>query len=326
MMMMISSLFLVLYCEKKHGTGKELEDFSSQSIVEAPHWARQGILYQVFPRVFTKQGTFSALEQKLEYIKSLEVDIIWLMPIFPIGQKGRKGVLGSPYSVSDFREINPDYGDKNDLKSLVNAIHQRDMKVILGLVPNHASNDNVLINQHPEWFERDETGNLTREVAEWSDVVDFNYQNSQMRDYMLETILYWVKEFDIDGYRFDVAGMVPIDFWEEVIPKLRSIKSDIFLLAEWEDPKLLLQGFNSEYGWTEFFLLKDIRKNKKRTVAAIDLIYEKDKQYPQNVLPMRFLENHDEERSMRVFGPEAIEAYATFLFTIPGLPLIYPIS
>jgi len=323
LIIMISFLLVVLYCEKKHGTGKELQDFSNQVLIEPPAWVKQGVLYQVFPRVFTNEGTFKALEAKLDDIQSLGVDILWLMPIHPIGKKGRKGTLGSPYSVYDFRKINPDYGTEDDFRSLVRAIHDRGLKVIIGFVPNHGSNDNVLMKEHSDWFMQDETGQFTREIEDWSDVTDFDYENAELRQYMIETMLYWINEFDIDGFRCDVAGMVPYDFWETAIPQLRKVKPDLFLLAEWEDPRILLAGFNSDYGWTEYHLLKDIRKGKKRTVAIIDLIAKKDRRYPRNALPMRFLENHDEERSMAVFGPEAIEAYATLLFTLPGIPLIY---
>ncbi|MEJ2635931.1 MAG: alpha-amylase family glycosyl hydrolase [Calditrichia bacterium] len=245
------------------------------------------------------------------------------MPIFPIGEKGRKGTLGSPYSVRDFRAVNPEYGTKKDFRGLVKAIHQRGMKVILGIVPNHSSNDNVLMKEHPDWFMQDEKGQFTREVEDWSDVTDFNYDNPAMREYMTETFLYWVKEFDIDGYRCDVAGMVPYDFWKETIRRLKEVKPDIYMLAEWEDPKIILAGFNSDYDWTLYHLLKEVRKSEKRTAEAVTLIDQKDSRYPRNSLPMRFLENHDEQRSMQEFGPEAIEAYATFIFTAPGIPLIY---
>lgn len=321
--MSLSMLLLVLYCEKKHGSGKELADFSKQSVIQAPRWARHGVIYQVFPRVYTHQGTFHALQRKLDYIHQLNVDIIWLMPIYPIGEKGRKGSLGSPFSVKDFRKVNPEYGTDADFRNLVDAIHQKGMKVIIGMVPNHASNDNVLMKEHPDWFMRDEQGNFTREVADWSDITDFNYDNPEMRRYMKETLIYWVKEFDVDGFRCDVAGMVPYDFWKDALAELRKVKPDIYLLAEWEDPRILLAGFNSDYDWTLYHLLKEIRSGKKRTVEAVNLIAQKDSLYPRNALPMRFLENHDEQRSLFVFGPQAIEAYATFIFTAPGIPLIY---
>ncbi len=320
---LFAMLFLVLYCERQHGTGKELPDFSSYSAPRAPEWARRGVLYEVFPRVYTAEGNFRALQQKLPYIKELGVDIIWLMPIYPIGEKGRKGTLGSPFSIRDFRKINPEYGTEEDFRRLVQAIHRLGMKVIIGMVPNHSANDHVEMSRHPDWFMRDARGNFTREVADWSDVTDFNYDNPEMRRYMLETMLYWIEKFDVDGYRVDVAGMVPLDFWKEAIPRLRQVKPELYLLAEWEDPELLVAGFNSDYDWTLYHLLKDIRQGKKRSGEAVALIAERDRRYPRNALPMRFLENHDEPRSLAVFGLPAIEAYATFLFTVPGIPLIY---
>jgi len=191
------------------------------------------------------------------------------------------------------------------------------------MVPNHSSNDNILMEEHPDWFSQDQEGQFTREVADWSDVTDFNYGHPGMWAYMLETLLYWVREFDIDGYRCDVAGMVPYDFWREALQKLRQLKPDIFLLAEWEDPEIMLSGFTSDYDWTLYRLLLDIRKKKNRSAEAVVFIQERDKLYPRNSLPMRFLENHDEPRSLDQFGPAAIESYATLLFTLPGIPLIY---
>ena len=170
---------------------------------------------------------------------------------------------------------------------------------------------------------RDEDGQFTRKEKEWSDTIDFNYDNSDMRQYMLETLLYWIKEFDIDGYRCDVAGRVPYDFWQQALQVLRQVKPDIYLLAEWEDPEILLHGFHSDYGWTEYHALVDIREGMLRTAESLNIIQEIEDKYPRNYLRLRFLENHDELRSMNVFGAQAIEAYANLLFALPGLPLIY---
>ena len=322
-MLLFSLLFLVLYCEKKHGTGKPLKDYSGTRLPEPPAYARNGILYELYIRSFTDAGTFKAAETRLDHLVKLDVDIVWLMPVYPIGEKGRKGSQGSPYSVRDFRTVNPEYGSEEDFRHLVQEIHRRGMKVILDIVPNHAANDNVLMKNHPDWFLRDENGQFTREVAAWSDVTDFNYDNPEMRKYMAETLEYWIREYDIDGYRCDVAGMVPYDFWKKTIPRLKALKPDIYLLAEWEDPELLIAGFHSDYDWTLYHLLKDIRKGKKRTSAAVTLVEQKDSLYPHNALPMRFIENHDELRSLDVFGVQGIDAYARFLFTLPGIPLIY---
>lgn len=306
-----------------HGSGRELRDFSNQKILPAPDWAKKGVLYQIFPRVFTKEGTFKGIHQKLDYIKQLGVDIIWLKPIYPIGLKGRKGTFGSSYSVKNFREINPDYGTEEDFKNLVKQIHNRDMKIIIGIVPNHAANDNNLRQNHPNWFITDPSKIKDPEVHTWTDVTVFNYDDLEMRKYMTDTLIYWIEKFDIDGYRCDVAGMVPFDFWNDSLKSLREVKSDIFLLAEWEDPELQLQGFNADYDWTLYYLLCDIRKGKNQTSDAVQLIYEKDSKYPQNSIPMRFLENHDHLRSLNIFGKDGIEAYADFIFTTPSIPLIY---
>jgi len=316
-------LLLVLYCSKKHGDGKPLADYHLQTAPEAPSWARNGVLYEIFIRQFTPEGTFRAAEKYLPDLKSLGVNILWLMPIYPIGVEGRKGSAGSPYSVRDYRAVNPELGTAADFRHFVRKAHQFGLKVILDIVPNHSSNDNSEMKTHPEWFERDKNGQFTREVADWSDVTDFNYKNPGMRKFMTDNLLYWLKNFDIDGYRCDVAGMVPFDFWKKVLPRLREAKPDIFLLAEWEDPRLLVAGFNSDYDWTLYHILKDIRKGRKRTSVAIQMIAQKDGKYPRNALPMRFLENHDEQRSLSVFGAEAISAYASLIFTLPGIPLLY---
>ncbi|RMG61264.1 MAG: alpha-amylase [Calditrichaeota bacterium] len=326
MLMFIPLLFmlsLVLYCERRHGTGKPLQDFSRYRIEPAPEWARRGVLYELYVRAFSPEGTFRGAMARLDHLEHLGVDVVWLMPIYPIGQAGRKGSLGSPYSVRDYRAVNPELGSEADFRALVNEIHRRGMKVILDIVPNHSANDHPFMATHPDWFMRDEQGNFTREVPEWSDVTDLNYDNPELRAYMKETLLYWVREFDIDGYRCDVAGMVPLDFWRDALAALKAEKPDIYLLAEWEDPQLLLAGFHSDYDWTLYHLLKDIRHKKNRTAEAVSLVAEKDSLYPRNALPMRFLENHDEERSLSVFGAAGIQAYATFLFTLPGIPLIY---
>ena len=319
----LSLLYIVLWCDSQEDFDRELPDLSHHEILSAPPWALTGILYEIFPRVFSEEGTFSGIQTQLDHIQDLGANIIWLMPIYPIGEKGRKGSLGSPYAVRDFQKINPEYGNAEDLRNLVNEIHRRGMKIILDMVPHHAANDNYLTDSHPDWFLRGEDGQFTRKEKEWSDTIDFNYDNYEMRQYMLETLLYWIIEFDIDGYRCDVAGRVPYDFWQQALQVLRQVKPDIYLLAEWENPEILLQGFHSDYGWTEYYAFVDIREGMRRTTESLNIIQEIEDKYPQNHLRLRFLENHDERRSMRVFGAQAIEAYATLLFALPGLPLIY---
>lgn len=314
---------LNISCGKTEVGKKQIPDFSQYTVTSLPDFAQNSVIYELYVRSFTPEGTFQAVEKRIPYLKKLGVDIIWFMPIYPIGEKGRKGKLGSPYAVKDFRAINPEFGDFNSYKHLVDELHKAGFKVILDFVPNHAANDNVLTGEHPEWFIKDQSGNFTREVADWSDVIDFNYSQPELQEYIIESMLYWIKSFGIDGFRCDVAGMVPYEFWEKAIPRLKAVKPDLYLLAEWEDPELLVKGFHSDYDWTLYDLLRNIRAGKARTSAAIEAIYRKESHYPKNALPLRFLENHDKQRSMKVFGVEAIDAYAKFLFTLPGIPLIY---
>lgn len=320
---MILNLALVLYTSKKYGRGKPLKDYSSITLPEPPPWARDGIVYEIFVRAFSVESTFEGVHRKLDYLKELGVTILWFMPIFPVGKKGKKGTAGSPYAISDHRAVNPEYGTADDFRRLVEAIHQKGMKVILDFVPNHASLDNILLQECPDWFLKNSAGEFTRKNNDWTDVVDFDYRRDEVRSYFKETLLYWLQEFELDGFRCDVAGMVPYSFWEETIPALRKVNPDIFLLAEWEDPKILLSGFNSDYDWTFYDELIRVRAGRKEISEILDIVFERDSLYPGNALPLRFLENHDFPRAVKVFGEGAICAYLTLLFTLPGIPLIY---
>jgi glycosidase len=291
--------------------------------VSSPAWVQKTILYEVFVRAFSEEGTFQRVTERLPELRELGVGTVWLMPIHPIGKLGRKGSLGCPYSVRDYFAVTPEYGTEEDLRQLVNTAHQLGLKVIIDWVANHSANDHVEMANHPDWFARDDQGQFTREVADWWDVTDFNYENLEMREYMKGALLYWVREFDIDGYRCDVAGMVPEDFWTEVRSVLHDVKPDIFLLAEWEDPKMHLKQFDATYDWSLYHTLKSIRKGEEKAERAIDLVLEKEAQYPRGSLRMRFIENHDEQRAAKIFGLQGYRPFATFIFTQRGTPLIY---
>ena len=299
------------------------QTYGHQQSVSSPAWAQQTILYEVFVRAFSEDGTFQKVTERLPELKELGVETIWLMPIHPVGELGRKGTLGSPYSVRDYFAVNPEFGTEADLRRLVDRAHQLGLKVIIDWVANHSANDHVEMGYHPGWFAQDEQGNFTREVADWWDVTDFNYDNTEMREYMKRALLYWVQEFDIDGYRCDVAGMVPEDFWVNVRSALRKVKPGVFLLAEWEDPKMHLKQFDATYDWSLYHTLKSIRKGDGKAERAIDLVLEKEKEYPQGSLRMRFIENHDEQRAAKVFGLPGYQPFATFIFTQRGIPLLY---
>src|SRR5256714_1135284 len=175
-------------------------------------WVRDGVIYEIFPRNFSPQGNFNGVTAQLERLKELGVTILWLMPIHITGEEKKKGTIGSPYAVRDYYSINPDYGTKDDLKRLIAESHRRGMKVIIDIVANHTSWDSVMMKT-PEFYRRDQSGKILSPY-DWTDVAALNYENAKLRQYMTEMLVYWVREFNLDGFRCDVAGEVPTDFWE----------------------------------------------------------------------------------------------------------------
>lgn len=299
------------------------KDYTGLTSLASPEWAKNSIIYEVYIRSFSKDGTFSSLIKKLPELKELGVDIIWLMPIHTIGYLKRKGPLGSPYAVRDHYRINPEYGKKDHFKELIEEIHKSGMHIILDFVANHAANDHVEKKEHSDWFIKDEKGNFTRRIAGWSDVIDFNYENKELRNYVKNALLFWVKEYDIDGYRCDVAGMVPEDFWLEVREELMRIRPDIFLVAEWEDPEMHLRTFNVTYDWVLYYKLFNIYKGVDPASEIIDLLLKREAEFPSNALRLHFLENHDQARTSYKFGVTSFYPFVAFIFTINGIPLIY---
>jgi len=210
-----------------------------------PDWSRNATLYQLNTRQFTPEGTFRAAEKQLPRLKALGIDIVWLMPIHPIGEQNRKGSLGSPYSVRDYFGVNPEFGTLDDLKHFVEAAHAQGMYVILDWVANHTAWDNPIRTEHPEWYERDYKGEFRPTPWwDWSDIIDLDYNQRGVREYMTRALKYWVREAGIDGYRCDVAGFVPVDFWNNARRELDAIKP-VFMLAEWESRDLHAEAFES---------------------------------------------------------------------------------
>ena len=289
----------------------------------APQWIEGATLYEIYTRNFTSSGDFKGILSRISYLKLLGVKVLWLMPIHPIGEKGRKGTLGSPYSILNHQEINPEYGDKKDFRLLVKTIHSEGMKVIIDLVANHGANDNVLFKKFPKTSYYDAKGNPTRRVKDWSDVADFNYDNPKVWEYIENAALYWVKEFDIDGYRCDVAGMVPLEFWESLIKKLLKVKKDLFMLAEWEHPALCRKAFHSDYTIDIYHKMLEVKKGKMSAQELIKIIQKRNSKYPLNYLPLNFIENHDQPRARTAFGLKGYHPFAVLIFAIPGIPLIY---
>jgi cyclomaltodextrinase / maltogenic alpha-amylase / neopullulanase len=296
-------------------------DFSQAQARPTRDWVRDGVIYEIFPRAFSAQGNFNGITARLDDLKDLGINIVWLMPIHPIGQEKKKGIIGSPYAVRDYYGINPDYGTTEDLKKLIREAHRRGMKVIIDIVANHTSWDSVMM-KWPDFYERDANGRITY-PHDWSDVAELNYENPKLRRYMTDMLKYWIREFDLDGFRCDVAEEVPTDFWEKVRAELDQIKPDIVMLAEGHKAELLVRAFDFDYSWPLHSTLTNVLQGR---APASDLRSEWEKEFstwPRGALHMRFSDNHDERRAIARFGEPAALAASAFMFTLDGVPLLY---
>ncbi len=285
------------------------------------------VMYELFIHNFSNEGTINAVTARLDELKDLGINTIWLMPIQPIGQVEKKGTYGSPYSISDYYGINPDYGTKADFKRLVDSVHAKGLFVIIDEVANHTAWDHAWVKDHPDWYTKDSTGKMIPPVPDWTDVVDLNYDNQDLRKEMIRSMKYWIDSFNIDGYRCDVAGEVPFDWWKECITELRKSRP-VLMLAEGDDPKLYESGFDMTYGWQMYSTMKQIWK-AKRPLAAIDTVLAKEKaEYPANYRPIRFSDNHDENSwdnvpAVKFQSEDGAKAAFIALAMLPGVPLLY---
>ena len=294
--------------------------------VKHPSWSKQAIIYQINTRQFTPAGTLRAAQGELPRLKALGVDILWLMPVQPIGVKNRKGTLGSPYSIRDYRSVNPDLGTMTDLKAFVAAAHAQGMHVVLDWVANHTSWDNPLVAQHPDWYEHDWQGKLhSTPWWDWSDIVDLNYDRAGLRRYMEESMLLWVRQADIDGFRSDVAGYVPPDFWAKVRREANAIKP-VWMLAEWGQRDLHMSAFDASYGWDWAKPLMAIGQGKGGVTGLFGYFSENESAWPTGAQRMVFTSNHDENAwagtEFERYGP-ALPNATVLQFTGEGIPLIY---
>ena len=294
--------------------------------MEHPVWSRSATLYQLNTRQFTTEGSLAAAEAHLPRLKELGADIIWLMPIHPIGERNRKGRLGSPYAVQDHRTVNPELGTLSDLKRFVETAHAQGLRVILDWVGNHTAWDHALVAQHPEWYARDGQGRLRPTPwCDWSDVIDLDYGQDGLRRYMTEAMTYWVAEAGIDGYRCDVAGFVPVDFWNGVRRELEAIKP-VFLLAEWESRDLHAEAFDATYAWSWYNAVRDVAQGRADLTPLLAYYAANQGAFPRGAMRMIFVTNHDknawEGTEFEHFGP-ALDAAIVLSVVGDGIPLIY---
>lgn len=297
-------------------------DFSKETARPSQDWVKDAVIYEIFPRQYSAKGDFNSITADLDRLKNLGVTVLWLMPIHPIGQEKKKGTIGSPYAVRDFYAVNPDYGTKEDLKKLVAEAHKRGLKVIIDIVANHTSWDSVMMKTKG-FHTTNEKGEIIPPVADWADVADLNYDNPELRKYMIEMLKSWVRDYDLDGFRCDVAGFVPTDFWELARAEVDKIKPDTIWLAEWESPDLLVKAFNVDYSWANHAILDKVLHG---TAPAYEIRknWETDNaKNPKGALRMRFSDNHDERRAIARFGEKGALAAQTLAFTLDGIPMFY---
>jgi glycosidase len=295
------------------------------TVQNAP-WTKDAVLYQINTRQFTPEGTFAAAQKQLPRLKTLGIDIIWLMPIHPIGEKNRKGSLGSPYSVRDYYAVNPEFGTKADLKAFIDAAHGQGMHVILDLVANHTAWDNKLATEHPDWYEKDWKGDFRPTPWwDWSDIIDLDWSKPGVREHVGKAMEYWVRDFGIDGYRADVAGYVPLDFWENMRARLDKIRP-VFMLAEWKSSELQRKAFDATYAWDWHVTAKKVAKGQGNAMSFYEYYAEHESAWPRQSMRLTYLENHDsnawEGTTRENFGP-ALEAFTALSYAGDGLSMVY---
>ena len=301
---------------------QDVTDVSKMPARPTVDWARDGVIYELFPRVFSSTGDFKGITAKLDDLKKVGVTILWLMPVNPIGQKNKKGSIGSPYAVRDYYGINPAYGTKTDLKRLVTEAHARGMKVITDEVLNHTAWDNKLITEHPDFYKRDANGKILY-PEDWTDVAWLDYSNPKLRSYMIDMLTYWIKEFDLDGFRFDVAHKPPADFWNEARAVLDKVKPDVFWLAEADHPDLEVKAMDADYAWSMHSTMTDVWQGKKPAGAIRETWQKQHDTWPRGALHMMISDDHDERRAIARFGEPGALASEALMLTLDGIPLVY---
>ncbi len=322
------SLYLFAACNMSPKQKKTEDSNKSQKtekqVYAAPDWTKNANIYEVNLRQYTEEGTLQAFANELPRLKKMGVDILWFMPIHPIGEKNRKGSLGSYYAVRDYKAVNPEYGTFDDFKKVVDQAHELGMYVMLDWVANHTSWDNIWVEKNPEFYEKDENGALVSPF-DWTDVIALDYSNKEMRAAMTDALKYWVAEANIDGYRCDVASEVPTDFWEETRPQLQVIKP-VFMLAESEQTDLLEAAFDMNYGWELHHIMNEVAKGEKGKKDILDYLDREKEKKPERAYMMYFITNHDENSwngTIEERLGEADEAMAVLTYTLGGMPLIY---
>ncbi len=307
-------------------SGPQTGNVSHLHARSSPEWVKDAVIYEVYPRSFSRNESFQSIIDKLPEIKKLGVTVIWIMPIHPIGKLHRKGPLGSPYSIENYYAVNPEYGTLDDFQKLVKAVHADGMHIIMDAVLNHTAWDNPLIYEHPNWYKHDSTGKIIPPNPDWTDVAQLNYSNENLRRYMINMLKFWVKDVGVDGFRCDAAALVPLSFWDKARAALDSIKP-VMMLAEAANPEFELKAFDLTYSWNIYNVLGRIFKGQTHAIAIDSTLRVEKDTYPIGALRLRFNTNHDENAydapSIQRYGPGGDSLTVALIATLPGVPLIY---
>ncbi len=302
---------------------QQSRDVSKENARSSQEWIKDAVIYQIWERAYSQKGDFNSITADLDRIKDLGVNVLWLMPIHPVGQVKKKGNVGSPYAVKDYYGINPDYGTPADLKRLVAESHKRGLKVIIDVVVNHTAWDNKLITEHPEFYKKNEKGEIVPPVPDWADVAGLDYSKPELRKYIIDMLKSWIRDYDLDGFRCDVALFIPTDFWDAARAEVDKIKPNTIWLAEAEKPDLLVKAFDVDYAWNMHGTLTEVLQGSRPASALRKVWEEQAATFPRGALRMRFSDDHDERRAIVRFGEKGALAAQALAFTLDGVPLIY---
>lgn len=299
---------------------------------------RNQVMYSVFVRNHSAEGTFEGARRDLDRIQALGVDVLWLLPIHPIGEAARKGVMGCPYAIRDYRAVNPEYGALEDFKRLVEDVHARGMECIIDVVYNHTSPDSVLAHDHPEWFYHKPDGSFGNKVGEWPDVIDLDYNQPALWDYQIETLRQWAAI--VDGFRCDVAPLIPLDFWLRAREEVEEVRPGCLWLSESVEPIFTIenrargmvslsdseiyQAFDVSYEYDIFGVFKGHLEGRVSLSEYAAAVNGQEAIYPDNYVKLRYLENHDNARAKLLISSEAaLLNWTAFIYFQKGMTLLY---
>lgn len=299
---------------------------------------RNQVIYSIYVRNYSEEGTFAAVECDLDRIKKLGVDIIWFLPIYPIGKVKRKGVMGSPYAIADYREINPELGTMEGFRQLVNSIHDRGMKCMIDIVFNHTSPDSWLAENHPEYFYKTPSGEMGNRVGDWEDIVDLDYGSRELWQYQIDTLKMWAEI--VDGFRCDVTPLIPLEFWKKAREEVAAVRRDCIWLSESVEPEFVLelrargmtnlsdselfQAFDLCYDYDILKFFRGYLSGKNTLSKYAEYVNMQEYIYPDNYVKLRFLENHDQNRAREIISSnQSLLNWTAFMYFQKGAALLY---